>query len=323
MASWMQTHLKKELHKHTFTFVKEPLSKANAYKSNKADIVVVFIYSKVNQEILCEAPNVKMIATTSSGYNHIDQDIIKSLTVCNVPSYGATTVAEHTFALMLSITRKLALATKQAHKKNVSHSQLTGTDLFGKTLGIIGTGAIGSHVARIAHCFGIKLLGYDIKKNTELTKKYRLTYVSFKKLLQTSDIISLHTPLLPSTKHLINTQTIQYIKPGALLINTARGELIETKALWQALNKKTLAGAGLDVLEEECIFNKKEIALHKKDLQLCSKKTIAYQEKIMMLDNVTITPHNGFNTQEALTRILETTVKNINAFLDKKTINRV
>lgn len=320
---WMKEYLTSQLPNHTLTFTTHPLSNKTISHAKKADIIVIFIYSKIDSNILCELPNVQMITTTSTGYDHIDPKIINKLTVCNVPNYGQNTVAEHTFALLLAVARRLIPSTQEAKKGTVIHSQLTGIDLKNKTLGVVGTGNIGAHVIKIASGFGMSIVAHDTHKNTDLAKEYGFSYVSLKKLLNTSDIITLHAPLLPSTKHMINMTTIQDIKPGAILINTARGGLLETKALWTALQKKIISGAGLDVFEEECLFSTRQQNLHKKYPRLCSKRLLGLQHKIMKLANVVVTPHNAFNTKEALKRILDTTIENITAFLKKKPINTV
>lgn len=320
---WMKIYLKKQLPKHTLTFVSHPLNNKTLSHGKKSDIVVVFIYSKINKDLMCELPNVQMIATTSTGYDHIDEQVINELTVCNVPGYGQNTVAEHTFALLLAVARKLIAADQKVRKGKIIHSTLTGIDLKDKTIGIIGTGNIGSHVVKIAHGFDMKILAHDKKKDMKLAKEYGVSYVSLKQLFKKSDVITLHTPLTPSTKHMINMDNIDDIKPGTILINTARGGLVETKALWSALQKKILLGAGLDVFEEECLFSKRQQNMHKKYPRLCSKRLLGLQHKIMKRANVVVTPHNAFNTKAALKRILDITIENIKAFLKKKPINTI
>lgn len=320
---WMKAYLKDKLPKHILTFSPQPLSNKTVSKANQANIVAVFIYSKIDENLMCELPNVEMIATTSTGYDHINQSVIDSTTICNVPGYGQNTVAEHTFALLLAVARKLLTAEQKAQRGNVIHSQLTGIDLKDKTIGVVGTGNIGSHVIKIAHGFGMNIIAYDTHTNTKLAKQYGFKYASFNQLLKQSDVITFHAPLLASTKHMLNMSNIENIKPGAIVINTARGGLIETKALWTALKKKILSGAGLDVFEEECLFSKKQQNLHKKYPRLCSKRLLGLQHKIMKLPNVVITPHNAFNTKAALKRILDITVENIKAFLKNKPINRI
>ncbi len=320
---WMETYLKEKLPKHTFSFTSQPLSDKTVSKAKKANIIAVFIYSKIDNDIMCELPNVEMIVTTSTGYDHIDQNIINTITTCNVPGYGQNTVAEHAFALLLAVARKLLVSEHKAQKGNVLHSQLTGIDLKEKTIGVVGIGDIGKHVITIANGFGMNVIAYDIHKDAKLPKKYDFKYVTFNQLLKQSDVITFHTPLLPSTKHMLNMNNIEKIKPGTIVINTARGGLIETKALWTALHKKILSGAGLDVLEEECVFSKRQQNLHKKYPRLCSKRLLRLQHKLMKLPNVVVTPHNAFNTEAALKRILDSTIENIKAFLKKKPINKV
>lgn len=318
---WMKAYLQEKLPEHTLTFSPQPLSNKTVSKAKKADIITVFIYSKINDAIMCELPNVEMIATTSTGYDHINQSVIDSTTICNVPGYGQNTVAEHTFALLLAVARKLLPAEQKAQRGNVIHSQLTGIDLKDKTIGVVGTGNIGSHVIKIAQGFGMNIIACDAYKNSKLAEQYGFKYVSFNQLLKQSHVITFHTPLLPNTKHMLNMENIDKIKPGAIIINTARGGLIETKALWTALKKKIVFGAGLDVLEEECLFSKRQQNLHKKYPRLCSKRLLGLQHKLMKLPNVVITPHNAFNTKAALKRILDSTVENIKAFLKNKPKN--
>lgn len=320
---WMKTYLKEKLPKHTLHFVPQTLSKKTVSKAKKADIAVIFIYSKIDNELMSELPNIKMIATTSTGYDHIEKKVITSLPICNVPAYGQNTVAEHTFALLLAVARKLLASVHSAQKNNARHSQLIGMDLKNKTIGVVGTGNIGKHVIQIAHGFGMNIVAYDVHEDTAFAKKYGFKYVSFNELLKKSDVITFHVPLLPSTQHMLNMENIKNIKPGAIVINTARGGLIETKALWTALQKKIIFGAGLDVLEEECLFSKRQHDLHKKYPRLCSKRLLGLQHKIMKLPHVVVTPHNAFNTKAALKRILDCTIENIEAFLKNKPQNVV
>ena len=235
---WMKEYLKEQLPSHTLSFVAQPFNEKTASKAKKADIISVFIYSKVNDETLSQLPNIKMIATTSTGYDHIDQNIIETVTVCNVPGYGQNTVAEYTFALILGVARKLLPSEHQLQRGRVFHSQLTGIDLKGKTIGVVGTGNIGAHVIKIAHGFSMNIVAHDPYKNNLLAQEYSFSYVSLNQLLKQSDVITFHAPLLASTKHMLNMENIHTIKPGAILINTSRGGLIETKALWTALQKK-------------------------------------------------------------------------------------
>ena len=272
-------------------------------------------------------PNLKCIATRSTGFDHIDlkEAQEKGIVVCNVPSYGENTVAEHTFALILSLSRNLRKAYLRTVQNNFSIDGLMGFDLKGKTLGVVGTGHIGLHVIRMALGFGMKVIAFDVKQQNFLSEILNFEYVSFEELLKRSDIISLHAPYLPSTRHLINKKNVSLIKKGAVLVNTARGGLIETDALVEALDKKILSGAGLDVLEEEeYVLEEKrllegvETEDHWRRLQTTLKNQV-----LLHRENVIYTPHMAFYSCEAVQRILDTTMDNIKAFIEGKTINQV
>ncbi len=271
-------------------------------KAKNLDIISVFTHTHINQNDLKKLPNLKYITTRSTGYDHIAVEAAKQqkIKVSNVPFYGENTVAEHSFALILALSRRLVAAVNRTKKGSFKTDGLKGFDLSGKTLGVIGTGSIGQHVVKIAKGFSMKVVAYDIKK------KKGIKYVSLNNLLKTSDIVSLNVPLNKHTFHLMNEKRLFSMKKGAYLINTARGEIVDTKALVKVLKKKHLAGAGLDVLEKENNLRK-----------FFSNLTL------LNMPNVLVTPHNGFNTQEAVKRILDETVKNIKAFKKGKPINLV
>jgi D-lactate dehydrogenase len=199
---------------------------------------------------------------------------------------------------------------------------LKGFDLKGKTLGVIGAGHIGLHVIKMARGFDMKVLAYDVAKNHFLEEVLGFRYADLDFLLQNSDIISLHAPYSSKTHHLINRDNIQKIKKGALLINTARGALVDTHALVQALDEGILAGAGLDALEgEDLIKEEKQILSHQFDQE--KLETLLKNHILIQRDNVVITPHIGFYSQEALQRILETSIDNIRSFLSHNPVNKV
>ena len=288
-------------------------------------IISPFIYSHVNNDILQKLLDLKMIATRSTGFDHIDVQSAKDkkITVCYVPFYGENTVAEHTFALILALSRRLIDSVERARKGDFTLDGLRGFDLKDKLLGIIGMGHIGIHVARIAKGFEMKVLAFDPKEDKKIAKKIGFEYTDLKDLLSKSDIITLHTPDNKETHHLINLENISSIKKGAYLINTARGGLIETQALLEALSNETLAGAGLDVLEEECFVKEEAQLLSKEFPKTCDLKTVLQNHILLQQKNVIITPHNAFNSQEALMRILDTTAENITGFMAGKLKNVV
>ena len=325
LENWQRNFLKEKLKRHKLLFFDEPLTVKNYKKVKDVEILGVFVYSQVRKEIIEKLSKLKLICTMSTGYDHIDLEECKKrkIIVCNVPKYAENTVAEHTFALILALSRKLIKASERAKEENFDLRGLTGFDLKDRVIGIIGTGAIGLHVIRMAKGFEMKVIAYDVKKDLKLAKKLGFKYVNFNSLLKNSDIITLHCPLNKYTFHMINRSNIKLMKKGALIINTARGGLIETEALVYGLTNKMLNGVGLDVLEEE-FFIKEEAELISKRLKgKYNYKTILENHLLLRHDNVIITPHNAFNSKEALTRILDTTVENINGFLKRRLRNRV
>jgi D-lactate dehydrogenase len=287
-----------------------------------ADIISVFIYSHITADIIKKAPRLKLIATRSTGFDHIDVATCKKrgIAVANVPFYGENTVAEHTFALILGLSRRVHQAYFRTIRGDFSFEGLQGFDLKGKTLGIVGTGHIGLHVIRIAKGFGMDVIAYDVVKNNFMAETLGFKFVAFDELLAQADIISLHAPYRKETHHMINKNNITKIKKGALLINTARGGLVETEALALALDQGILAGAGLDVLEGEELI-KEERQILSKEYSVDHLKTLLQNHILINRENVLITPHIAFNSKEAFLRILDTTVSNINAFLSGKPEN--
>jgi len=325
VENWERDYIKKVLGKHNLIFFRDKLKEKNLAKVKNIDVLAVFIYSNVDKNIINKLPKLKLITTMSTGFDHIDLDECRKrkITVCNVPTYGENTVAEHTFALILSISRKIPESIDKTRAGDFRLAGLRGFDLKGRTIGIIGCGNIGKHVARIAKGFEMNVLIYDIKKDTKLAKKIGFKYVSLPDLLKKSDIISLHAPENKYTHHMINAKTLKLFKKGAVLINTARGGLIDNSALIKALNNKTISYAGLDVLEGECLIKEEKALLHPEFMKGCDLKIVLEDHLLLKKPNVYITPHNAFNSKEALLRIVDTTIENIQGFLKKKQLNVV
>tara|TARA_Y100000310_G_scaffold282789_2_gene304292 strand:- start:6248 stop:7234 length:987 start_codon:yes stop_codon:yes gene_type:complete len=315
---WEKDYLKNKLKNHNLIFSKDILDKKTVDSVKDADILSVFIYSKINKEILTKFKKLKAIITRSTGFDHLDVKECKKrkILILNVPHYGENTVAEHTFALILALSRKIPKSYERTVRGNFSLEGLRGFDLKEKTIGIIGLGHIGKHVARIARGFEMNILSYDVHKDKKLEKSLELKYTSLNYLLKNSDIITLHCPYNKKTYHLINNKNIKLIKKGAYLINTARGSLIETKALVKSLAKKNLGGAALDVLEEESLI-KEEIQLLSKNFLKENLQNLLQNHLLLTFDNVIITPHNAFNSKEALQRILDVTIENIKCISEK------
>lgn len=281
------------------------------------EIISVFTDSKVDASIIESFPNLKLIAARSTGFDHIDlkKAAEKGIAVVNVPAYGETTVAEFAFALLLAITKKVIKAAESVREtEKFNREGLLGFDLKGKTLGIIGTGHIGASAIKISKGFDMTVLAFDAFPNKELSETLGFTYTSLEDLFSKSDFISIHVPYLPSTKHMINQNNISFIKRGAVIINTSRGEVVETEALIHGLKTGILMGAGLDVLENELALR-----IEGQDSSL----TTQLNDRLMEMDNVIVTPHIASSTKEAMDRIKQTSVDNIKAFINSSPQNLV
>ncbi len=322
---WEKEVLKKALPKEEIIFSPEKLTVKTAEKYKQLEALAVFVHSKIDSSVLKKMPKLKLITTMSTGYDHIDLEACKqnNIKVCNVPTYGENTVAEHTFALILALSRKIVEGVERTKKGSFVLSGLRGFDLRGKTLGVVGSGNIGQHVIRMAKGFEMKVLVFDVVKNNSLAKELGFEYASMEKLLKESDLVTLHVPYNQHTHHLIGKKELSLMKKTAYLINTSRGGVLDTDALVKALQRKEIAGAGLDVLEEECEIIEEKQLLTKEFNTKCNLKTLAENHRLLEMKNVIITPHNAFNTEEALRRILEVTVENINGFKKGRSINSI
>jgi len=289
---------------------------ANLKQAKKYEIISSFIYSDFSVKNLRQLPQLRLIATRSTGTDHINLQYCQQnkITVANVPHYGENTVAEQAFALILTISRRITEATQRVREGGFSPVGLTGFDLKGKTLGVIGVGHIGSYIIKIANGFDMRVLGVARHPKPELAKKLKFKYVNLEECLKQSDIISLHVPLTKSTFHLINRQNIKLMKKGAVLINTSRGPVVESEAILWALENGILAGAGLDVLEEEENLDNPE-KLFDSYISNDDLKELVTAHLLREKPNVVITPHNAFNTKEAIGRIIKATVENIKKFM--------
>ncbi|MCL5094079.1 MAG: hydroxyacid dehydrogenase [Patescibacteria group bacterium] len=325
LEEWETDYLKKELGAEVeAVYSTDKLTEENVGDFKDVEAISIFIYSFITKEILDKLPNLKFIATMSTGFDHINLAECKKrgVEVANVPYYGENTVAEHAFALILAISRKLFESVERVKKEDFSLDGLRGFDLSGKTLGVIGTGHIGQHVIRMGKGFEMNIIASDPYPNEKAAKKLGFKYVSLEELLKASDVVTLHAPYCKETHHLVNKENIKLVKKGAVIINTARGGLIETEALVQALESGVLGGVGLDVLEEEVMIKEEKELLSKHYNK--EEMKIALEDHILIHDpRAIVTPHNAFNSEEALKRILDTTVENIKAYSQNKELNLV
>lgn len=286
-------------------------------------ILGVFVDSCVTKEVIASMPHLEHIVTFSTGYDHIDLAAAKKkkISVSNIPFYGENTVAEHALALILGLSRKLYPSIKRVKEGVYDYHNLQGFDLKDKMVGIIGTGHIGIHAIKMLKGFDVHINAFDAFPNQALAKEYGFSYEPLDQILQQSDIISLHVPLLPSTKHIIDMKAVKKMKPGIHIINTSRGGLIEPAALLFGLQNRIIAGAGLDVLEEESIFKSPEMILSLNDPKEIRQSLI--ENAIIDHPNTIITPHNAFNSIEAMNRIIDTAIDNIKNFIKGSPTNLI
>jgi len=302
---------------HDVALVDRALTAKNAAEYEDAEIISTFIYSKFDDSVMEALPNLKMIATRSTGFDHIPIETCqdRGITVANVPRYGENTVAEHVFGLLLTISHNLEQAIDRTRKGDFSPKGLQGFDLQGKTFGVVGTGDIGLAAIRIAKGFEMEVIAYDVQPDTEAAKKRGFDYVSMDDLLARSDIITLHVPATKATEGLIGEGEFRRMKEGVVIINTARGPIINTKALLRALAEGKVAAAGLDVLPEEPTIREEAELLRSVYEERHNLDTLLANHVLVHMRNVVVTPHSAFNTKEAVQRIIETTIDNIGAFL--------
>lgn len=290
----------------------------------QTEVLSTFIYSELTGDMLSKFPNLKVIATRSTGFDHIDLNYCKGkgIEVVNVPSYGAYTVAEHTFALILAISRKLIPTLDRSRRGNFSLEGLTGFEIAEKTIGVVGTGKIGGKVIKIARAFDMNVLVYT-RHPEELAGQDHVKAATLEEIFSNADIVTLHLPLTEETKHIVNKDNIKLFKKGSILINTARGPLIETQAVLDGLESGILQAAGLDVVEEEYDLKEERELLSEEFLKRTDIKTQLLNHVLLMRDDVLFTSHNAFNSQEAVHQILDTTIQNIQAFQNGNVQNSV
>ena len=298
-------------------FFEEILGPDDLAAESDYEIVSVFVGAEINKTVIAALPNLKLITTRSTGFDHIDIAAAKArgIQVAYVPTYGENTVAEHAFGLLLNLAHRIYEGYDRLREKGVySYEGLEGFDLKEKTIGIVGTGHIGVYAIRIAKGLGMRVIAYDVTPRAELEEELGFKYAeNLEALLEAAEVVSIHVPYLPATHHLIHKGNIGRMKKGAILINTARGAIVETAALVRALREGKLGGAGLDVLEEEGVM-KDELGYLLSGEDKSDIKVVIENHALIDMPNVIVTPHSAFNTREAKQRILEATVKNIEGF---------
>ncbi|MCL2758495.1 MAG: hypothetical protein FWE64_04230 [Alphaproteobacteria bacterium] len=291
-------------------FVSDTAQAAGAEHLN-ADVISVFVNSVLDAAVLSRFPNLKLVAARSSGVNHIDVEYCAAhnIKVASVGGYGEFAVSEFAMGLLLCLMRKIIPANRGMIDGRPEMEKYMGHDIHGKTVGVFGTGVIGSRFARLAHAFGARVIAYGREQNPELSGV--VEYVALDTLYKESDIVALNIPANAENYHIVNTAAIVKMKPGVILINVARGELINAPALYDALVSGHVGGVAQDVLELETAMNSAQGA---ETLSKDQMEIVMRNEKMMHMENVIITPHTAFNSVEANMRILDMTYRNILEF---------
>ncbi|AWW29229.1 2-hydroxyacid dehydrogenase [Echinicola strongylocentroti] len=307
-------YLEEAIPEHELKLFEMRLTVDSVDLASGSDVVAIFVTDDGSRPVLerLKKMGIQLLALRSAGFNHVDLQAAQELgiKVARVPEYSPAAIAEHTVALMLALNRKLVKAHNRVRDLNFSLDGLVGFDMDGKTVGVAGTGKIGSKVAKILSGFGCRLLAYDPYENEDLKKAVDITYVDFKTLCAQSDIITLHLPLSKDSQYMINKDSLQEMKHGTMLVNTSRGALVNTREVNEALKSGQIGSFGMDVYEEEEALFFED---HSEDI--LQDDVIA---RLLTFQNVMITSHQAFLTNEALTKIATVTAYNINCWEKKQ-----
>jgi len=290
------------------------------------DVVSPFVTSRVNAEVIDRLPALRLIATRSAGYDHIDMAACRrrGIAVANVPDYGDATVAEHAFALLLALARNIVDSVEHTRRGGFSMVGVRGLELRDKVLAVIGTGRIGRRVIEIANGFGMTVLAFDRKEDADAASRLNFTYGTLHDVLAKADVVTLHVPSSPTTVGLIGRPELAAMKDGVILVNTARGNVVDTEALVSALATGKVRAAGLDVLPHEPLIREEaEIFRRETPLAASDLQALVANHVLLRFPNVLVTPHNAYNTDAALRRIIETTLGNIEALAEGRPTNLV
>ena len=294
-------------------YYQERLSISTVPLAKGADVVCIFVNAECDAKVIDELVNngVKLVALRCAGFNNVDLKAAEGrIRVTRVPAYSPHAVAEYAVSLMLSLNRKIYRAVNRTREGNFTLHGLLGFDMYGKTVGIIGMGRIAKELIKILHGFGMNVMAYDLYPDHEFAKQYDVKVVGLDELYTHSDIISLHCPLTPDTKFLINKDSIAKMKKGVMIINTGRGKLIHTEDLIEGLRSKQVGSAGLDVYEEE-----RDYFYEDRSDKMIDDDVLA---RLLMVPNVVLTSHQAFFTAEALHNIAISTLNSVKEFADGK-----
>lgn len=301
---------------HEVVCIRDKLGGHSAVENADANVISTFVNSALGAPELVRFSKLKLIATRSTGYDHIDLAYCRGrgITVSNVPDYGDSTVAEHAFALLLALARNLVEAVERTRRGNFSQAGLRGFELRDKTLGVIGTGRIGRRAIEIAKGFGMTVVAFDLYPDEATARHLGFRYADLDTVLAAADVVTLHVPATPQTSGLLSDHAFGLMKSGAVLINTARGNIIDVPALVRALADGRLKGAGLDVLPQEPLIREEAQIFRAPSTGGYDLHALVANHVLLRFPNVIVTPHNAYNTDSAVRRIIEMTVANIEAF---------
>lgn len=293
-----------------FDYFETRLTQVTASLAKQYRVLCCFVNDTLDENVLTELASgkVELIALRCAGFNNVDIESANRLgiKVVRVPKYSPFSVAEHAVALTLCLFRKIHKSYNRVRDHNFSLDGLVGSEIHGKTVGVVGTGKIGSAFVKIMNGFGCKILAFDNFEQAELVEKYNCSFVGLEELLSKSDIVSLHLPLTSSTNHILNAETMMHLKKGVTLINTGRGGLVDTCALLKKLEDGAVGAAGLDVYEDESRFFFQDLSE-----SIISDDCLV---RLLSFPNVILTSHQAFLTHEALSNIANTTIQNIKDF---------
>ena len=302
--------------RHEVVCRRGPLNADAADAHADAEIVSPFVGSTLDADTLARLPALKLIATRSTGYDHRDLETCRrrGITISNVPDYGDSTVAEHVFALLLGVARRLVEAAERTRRGNFSQDGLRGFELAGRTLGVIGTGRIGRRAIEIAKGFRMEVVAFDARPDAGAAERLGFRYAPLDDVLAAADALTLHVPATPETAGLIGDRAFGLMRPGAVLINTARGNVVDAPALVRALASGRLRAAGLDVLPQEPLLREEAEIFRRPAQGDRDFEALVANHVLLRFPNVVVTPHNAYNTEAALRRIIDTTLGNVEAF---------
>lgn len=322
---YLSTHVNDDFNLKLIKDTLNDSTEVSEYDSEETTVISIFTTSRITENVLNKFKNLRLIATRSTGFDHIDIEECakRNIRVVNVEQYGKTSISEYTIGMMIMLVRNIIPAVRDMRRQDVNASRYVGRALCHLKLGVIGTGAIGGAVCKIAKALGMSVFAFDAVKNSELDTL--VDYVEFETLLKNSDVVTLHIPYNKENHHIISSYELSMMKKGSYIINTARGELLDIMAIYDAIASGKLAGCALDVHECEGIVlntgNNPILNIEKADKSCIQRAVIA--QKLAELDKVIMTPHIAYNTKDSVETILETTFSNIRDYFKGFNTNRI